>query len=86
MKTHARILKWGNGLALRVAGPMRDVPYFQEGMDVEIEITGDGFTVKKSDLGKNIFPFSEKQLLESLKHEHAHANELATLLPRDFEQ
>lgn len=86
MKTHARIQKWGNGLALRVAGAMRDIPHFQEGMEVEVEITENGFTVIKSVPKKKIiFPFSEGQLLKGMTPEKAHATLLANPLPDELE-
>ena len=31
MRVHAKIQKWGNGLALRVSGVMRDIPHFRKG-------------------------------------------------------
>lgn len=34
---HAKIQKWGNGLGLRVAGLMRDIPHFSLNTDVEVE-------------------------------------------------
>jgi len=86
MKVHARIQKWGNGLALRVGGAMRDIPHFQEGTEVDVEITEEGFTVIKSTPSKNIFPFSESKLLEGLTNELAHADLLAMPLASEFEQ
>ncbi len=86
MKTHARIQKWGNGLALRVAGAMRDIPHFQEGTEVDVEITENGFTVIKSiPKKKNIFPFSEAQLLKDMTSEKAHAHLLTHPLPSELE-
>ena len=77
MKIHARIQKWGNGLALRVGGAMRDIPHFQEGTEVDVEITEEGFTVRKSASNKMLFPFSESTLIDGLTHELAHADLLA---------
>lgn len=86
MKTHARIQKWGNGLALRVAGAMRDIPHFQEGTEVDVEITENGFTVIKSIPKKKIiFPFSEAQLLKDMTPEKAHAHLLTHPLPSELE-
>lgn len=85
MKTHTRIQKWGNGLALRVAGAMRDIPHFQEGSEVDVEITEDGFTVTKSLSKKKLFPFSEAQLLQGLTPETAHVHLLTDLLNSEFE-
>ena len=43
MKVEAKIQKWGNGLALRVSGIIRDIPHFEEGTLVEVDVTEDGF-------------------------------------------
>lgn len=79
MKVHARIQKWGNGLALRVGGAMRDIPHFIEGTPVDVEITENGFIVKKSVFNKKLFPFSESTLTKNLTSELAHADLLAKL-------
>lgn len=87
MKVHTKIQKWGNGLALRVSGVMRDIPHLKEGTEVDIEITEDGFLVKKTLLKENkIFPFSESQLLQNLTKEHAHADLLAIPLNKELGQ
>lgn len=44
---HTKIQKWGNGLALRVAGLLRDIPKFEANTEVDVEVFEDGFTVKK---------------------------------------
>ncbi|OGV49173.1 MAG: hypothetical protein A3F46_04505 [Legionellales bacterium RIFCSPHIGHO2_12_FULL_42_9] len=86
MKVHARIQKWGNGLALRVGGVMRDIPHFTEGTEVDVEITEDGFIVKKSDSNKKLFPFSEEKLIKGLTNKLAHADLLAKPLANEIEQ
>lgn len=48
MKVYAKIQKWGNGLALRVGGIMREMPHFKEGTEVEVDVTEEGFSVTKS--------------------------------------
>lgn len=86
MKVHAKIQKWGNGLALRVSGVMRDIPHFQEGTDVEIDVTATGFSVIKSIQNENsIFPFSESQLINGLNDGQNRGDLLATMLPREIE-
>ena len=77
MRVHARIQKWGNGLALRVGGAMRDIPHFKEGTEVDVEITEEGFKVSKSTSSKPFFPFSEFTLIAGLTTELAHADLLA---------
>lgn len=76
MKVDAKIQKWGNGLALRVGGAMRDIPKLMDGTLVEVEIHEDGFTVKKQSPEK-LFPFTEEELLSDLTPESAHADLLA---------
>lgn len=50
MTLHAKIQKWGNGLALRIGGAMREIPRLKEGTEVDIEVTETGFTVAKQSL------------------------------------
>lgn len=87
MKVYARIQKWGNGLALRVCGPLRDIPAFKEGMEVEIGITETGFTVKKISLKKKMkLPYSESDLLQGLTYNNAHGDLLAKPLSSEFDE
>jgi antitoxin MazE len=74
-----KIQKWGNGLALRVAGLIRDIPQFEQDSAVDVEIFEDGFTVRKVKPKKNgfVFPVKEKDLLKGMTPELAHADELA---------
>ncbi|ASQ44645.1 hypothetical protein [Legionella clemsonensis] len=54
---------------------MRDIPHFQEGTMVEVDINETGFTVIKCEERKAFsFPFSESQLLEGLTPALAHAD------------
>ena len=78
---HAKIQKWGNGLALRVAGMMRDIPRFKQDTLVDVEVFDDGFTVRraKSQNEGFSFPLREADLLEGLTAENAHADELAVI-------
>ena len=85
MRVHARIQKWGNGLALRVGGAMRDIPHFKVGTEVDVEITEEGFIVKKSVVKKQLFPLSESTLVGGLTNELAHADLLATLSSGEIE-
>ena len=78
---HAKIQKWGNGLALRVAGLIRDIPGFKQDTPVDVEVFEDGFTVRKTrtqDRGFQ-FPIKETDLLIGLTAENAHADELAVI-------
>ena len=76
MKIEAKIQKWGNGLALRVGGAMRDIPRFYDGSVVNVEISEEGFVVTKQET-KPLFPFTESELLENLTPNSAHADLLA---------
>ncbi len=88
MTLHAKIQKWGNGLALRIGGAMREIPHFKEGTEVDIEVTEAGFTVTKSKKKKRFpfFPFKESELLKGLSEQTAHADLLASLSPYEVEQ
>jgi len=83
---HAKIQKWGNGLALRVAGLMRDIPGFKQDTLVDVEVFEDGFTVRRARTqGKGFsFPFKEADLLDGLTAENAHADELAVILNEEL--
>ena len=81
----AKIQKWGNGLALRVAGLIRDIPQFEQDTKVSVEVFEDGFTVKKVQPCKMfVFPLKEKDLLKGMTPELAHADELAVLSDREL--
>ncbi len=86
MKIHTKIQKWGNGLALRISGAMREIPHLKAGTKVDIEITEQGFTVKKSlSRGINRLPFAEEDLLKGMSPEKAHADLLTTPLSHEIE-
>jgi len=78
---HAKIQKWGNGLALRVAGIMRDIPKFQSDTPVDVEVFNDGFTVRMAQPQRKAWqlPYTEAELLDGLSVINAHADELAIL-------
>lgn len=84
MKIQAKIQKWGNGLALRVGGAMRDIPKLKDGTIVEVEITEEGFNVRRPTVQK-IFPFTEDEILSDLTPESAHADILADPKNSEFE-
>lgn len=75
---HTKIQRWGNGLGLRVAGLMRDIPHFTPDTAIEVEVFEDGFTVRKAKQTRRTLPFSERELLEGLTSDTAHAELLAT--------
>lgn len=75
-----KIQKWGNGLGLRVSGLMRDIPHFAQDMPVRVEVSEDGFTVKKTQPNSTPLPFSEEDLLASLNPRTAHSDLVSTIL------
>ena len=84
MKTHAKIQKWGNGLALRISGIMREIPHFRSGEDVEVEVTAKGFTVRKAKPKKRRLPLKEAELLKELSPKKAHADLLVSPLTSEL--
>lgn len=84
---HTKIQKWGNGLALRVAGLIRDIPQFEQNAAVDVEVFEDGFTVRKSQPNKKgfVFPIKEKDLLNDITPDTAHADGLAEISIKDIE-
>lgn len=74
MHVHTKIQKWGNGLGLRVSGILRDLPQLKVGAEVDIEVTPDGFSVKKViKLKRKLkLPYTEAQLLAGLSAETVH--------------
>ncbi len=77
MQVQTKIQKWGNGLALRVSGIMREIPGFQEDTQVVVEVTEKGFSVTKKEQETPRLRFSEQQLLQDMTPETAHADILA---------
>ncbi len=85
MRVEAKIQKWGNGLAIRIAGVMRDLPHFQEGSPVEVEVTEEGLTIKKlKKTNKSKLPFSESELLADINPATAHSELIAKPLKNEF--
>lgn len=83
MMIQTKIQRWGNGLALRLGGALREIPHFKEGMPVKIEVTEEGITVKKLLPNTSLFPYSEVEILNNLTFDTAHGDLLAT--PLSFE-
>ncbi|MDO9142332.1 MAG: hypothetical protein Q7U38_18595 [Methylobacter sp.] len=57
---NTKIQKSGNGLALRVSGVLRDIPHFESGDEVQIEVNEEGFVVKKVKPLRKTMPFTEE--------------------------
>jgi len=77
MKIHAKIQKWGNSLGLRISGPMKTIPKFEENMQVTVEVNEKGLHVypRKKLTARDIFPFTEEELLKGMTPYLAHADE-----------
>ncbi len=86
MHINTKVQKWGNSLALRLSGALKDIPNFSEGDEVAIDITVDGFSVKKfkPSITKKM-PFTEQELLQQLNHENCHSELLAPLYNIEYE-
>ena len=86
MKVQAKIQKWGNGLAIRIAGIMRDVPHFKEGMVIEVEVFENGLKIRKLQSTKKHLklPFSETELLKGMTPQTAHADIIANPLKGEY--
>ena len=87
MKVESEIKKWGNSLALRVTGIMAELPQFAAGTKVVVEVSEEGITVKpaKEKPKKPQLPYSEHSLLADITPELAHAEDLASPLPGEFD-
>ncbi|UQB42259.1 hypothetical protein JX580_11490 [Thiomicrospira microaerophila] len=79
-----KIQKWGNGLGLRVSGLMRDIPHFEQNTPVRVEISEDGFTVKKVQPTLATLPFTEEQLLVSLNPNTVHSDLVSATLDSEW--
>ncbi len=79
MRVETEIKKWGNSLALRVTGIMAEMPQFQAGTKVTVDVSGEGLVVKPAvgKLGTFRFPYSESELLAEITPDNSHADELA---------
>jgi antitoxin MazE len=85
MRVQTKVQKWGNGLAIRIAGVMRDIPHFQDGTPIEVEITESGLLIKKLKKAKTFkFPYSEQELLANMTEKNSHADLLAKPLDGEF--
>ena len=79
MRVETEIKKWGNSLALRVTGAMAELPQFEPGTRVTVDIDSKGFIVRRAAGSLRFFRFPEDEgaLLAGLTAENAHADLLA---------
>jgi len=87
MRIESEIKKWGNSLALRITGAMADLPGFNAGTKIEVEVTKDSLIIKRAvkTRRKLKLPYNEKQLIAGLTPEKAHADLLPILTRREIE-
>lgn len=85
MRVQAKIQKWGNGLAIRIAGVMRDIPHFKEGTPIEVEVFEDRLEIRKLRSAlRSRLPFDEATLLKGMTPKTAHADIIATPLKNEY--
>ena len=79
MQIETEIKKWGNSLALRLSGIMAELPQFQSGTRVTVDVSPEGLVVRRAAgrAGKYQFPYSESELLDGITPSTAHADALA---------
>ena len=86
MRVETEIKKWGNSLALRVTGTMAELPRFEAGTRVTVDVDNEGFTVRRAagSVRSFRFPESESVLLAGMTAENAHADLLSDLTGREL--
>jgi len=57
-------------LALRVSGVLRDIPHFESGDEMQIEVNEEGFVVKKVKPLRKTMPFTEDEIIKGLNPDH----------------
>lgn len=84
MLIHAKIQKWGNSLALRITGPIRSIPKFEAGMQVDVEVSEKGIRIKPSRQSRLELPYTEAELLQGITPKKAHADEIVTITLKEI--
>ena len=82
---HSKVQKWGNSLGIRISGSLRELTNFEVDTDIIIQISEDGFTVKRSRPVKPPEVFLEDDLLDDLSEYNAHTELLAAPLQLESE-
>lgn len=86
MKVQSTIQKWGNSLAIRITGPLKTIPHFTANMPIEIEVNEAGLTIHPiTPKKRKLILFNEAQLLKGLTPKKAHADELADIHNKEFD-
>jgi len=84
MLIHAKIQKWGNSLALRLTGPIKSIPKFEAGMQVDVEVSERGIRVKPVERQRIELPYTESELLKGITPKKAHADEIAVVALKEL--
>lgn len=80
MKSQAKIQKWGNSLAIRLTGPVKELLHLEEGMPVELEATESYVKISPAKKPKKLhFLYSESELIQGLDAYKAHADSIPLL-------
>lgn len=75
MRVETKVQKWGNGLAIRISGVMRDIPHFVEGMPLDVLVLPDRLEIRKLQKAKRLrLPYKESELLDGMTPQKAHAD------------
>ena len=79
MKIETEIKKWGNSLALRITGIMKELPQFKAGTKVTVDVSNEGLVVRPTvgTISTLRFSYSERELLAGITPDKAHADALA---------
>lgn len=86
MKTHVKIQKWGNSLAIRLTGAVKEIAHLEEGMDLELEATEMVIKIYPKVRHDRIkLKYTENELLKGLTPYTAHADEIAEITDKEFE-
>ncbi len=84
-KFEGTIQPWGNSLGLRITKTMGQLAHLMKGTRVLVEVTDAGLLVRPKRRGKRTpLPYTEKELIEGLTPEKAHADELPRMLPTEY--
>ena len=60
MRVETEIKKWGNSLALRVTSVMAELPNFEPGTRVTVDVDSEGFTCQARGRQPPVLPLSPK--------------------------
>jgi len=87
MKIKTTIRKWGNSLGLRITGPMKSIPKFEENMPVTVDISENGILIEPIKKSRLKLPFTEAELLGDLDKQTSREDKdlIAPPLPKEYD-